>query len=97
MVVATGDGGGEHEGHQGAHAYFENLSPGYVSRICLPHIYCRTCDLAIRVSGLDYKALVAYPCEGVTWSRFRDIAAKDLALGGLGIFREASQQRTEFC
>ncbi len=27
-----------------------------------------TCDLAIRVSGLDYKALAAYLCEGATWA-----------------------------
>ena len=65
VVAATRDGGGQHKGHQGVHAYFENLSPGYVRRICLPHISWRTCDLAIRVSGLDYNGLAAYLCEGV--------------------------------
>ena len=39
--------------------------------------------MAIRVSGLDYKALVAYLCEGVTWSRLKYIATKDLAHGGI--------------
>ena len=91
VVVATGDGGGENEGHQGVHAYFENFSPSYVRRICLPHISWRTCDLAIRVSGLNYKALAAYLCEGVTWSRLREIATKDPAHGGIGLFKDTSQ------
>ena len=69
-------------------AYFENLNPGYVCQRCIPHMYGRTCDLEIRVSGLDYKALAAYLCEGVTWGRLREIATKDPALGGLGLFME---------
>ena len=52
VVSGTGDGGGENEGYQGVHAYFENLNPGYVRRRCLPHIAWRTCDQAIRASGL---------------------------------------------
>ena len=92
VVAGTGDGGGENEGHQGVHAHFENLSPGYVRRRCIPHISWQTCDLAIKVSGLDYKALCAYLCEGVVWTRLREIATKDLALGGLGLFRDTSQQ-----
>ena len=51
--------------------------------------------MAIRVFGLDYKALVAYLCEGVTWTRLREIATKDPALGGLGLFRDTSQQCTD--
>ena len=76
VVSGTGDGGGENEGHQGVHSYFENLQPGYVRRRCLPHLSWRTCDCAIRPSGLDYKALAAYFCEGVTWSRLRDCYRK---------------------
>ena len=92
VVAATGDGGGEHEGHEGNHAYFENLSPSYVRRICLPHIFWRTCGLAIRISGLHYTALAAYLCEGVTWTGLREIATKYPVHGGLGLFRDTSQQ-----
>jgi hypothetical protein len=92
VTSGTGDGGGENEGHQGVHAYFENLSPGYVRRRCIPHISWRTCDLAIRSSDLDYKALAAYLCDGVTWSRLREIATKGPADGGLGLFKDCSQQ-----
>ena len=48
--------------------------------------------MAIRVSGLDYKALVACLREGVTWSRLREIATTDSAHGGLGLFSDTSQQ-----
>ena len=92
VCSGTGDGGGENEGSSGVHAYFENLNPGYVRRRCIPHISWRTCDTAIRASSLDYKALAAYLCEGVTWSRLREIATKGPADGGLGLFRESSQQ-----
>ena len=47
------------------------------------HISWRTCDLAIKVSGLDYKALAAYLCEGVAWARLREIATKEPAHGGI--------------
>ena len=54
VVTCTGDGGGENEGSSGVHAHFEDLCPGYVRRRCLLHIAWRTCDMAIRTSGLDY-------------------------------------------
>ena len=92
VASGTGDGGGENEGHQGVHAHFENLSPGYVRRRCLPHISWRTCDMAIRASGLDYKALAAYLVDGVTWSRLREIATKDPRDGGLHLFRDGSRE-----
>ena len=79
-------------GHTGVHAYFENLSPGYVRRRCLPHISWRTCDVAIRASGLKYKALAAYLTDGVTWGRLRELATKAEADGGLGLFAEGSRR-----
>ena len=90
VVSGTGDGGGENEGSQGVHAYFENLCPGYVRRRCLPHIAWRTCDVAIRASGLNYRALAAYMTEGITWTRLRELATRAVADGGLGLFREGS-------
>ena len=91
VVSGTGDGGGENEGSSGVHAYFENLNPSYVRRRCLPHISWRTADMAIRSSGLDYKALAAYFVEGSTWSRLREIAIRDPRDGGLGIFKDGSR------
>ena len=92
VVAGTGDGGGENEGHQGVHAYFENLSPGYVRRRCLHHIDWRTCAAAIRAAGLDYRTLAAYFVEGITWSRLKVLATTPAADGGLGLFRDGSQQ-----
>ena len=92
VAGGVGDGGGENEGHQGVHAYFENLNPGYVRHRCVPHISWRTCDVAIRVSGLEYKALAAYFVEGITWSRLRELATRAAADAGLGLFRDGSQQ-----
>ena len=92
VTAGTGDGGGENEGQSGVHAYFENLNPGYVRRRCIPHIAWRTCDLAIRSSGLDYRALAAYFVEGITWSRLRELATREPADGGLGLFRDGSRR-----
>ena len=91
VVSGTGDGGGENEGHTGIHSHFENLSPGYVRRRCLPHIAWRTADQAIRASGLDYKALCSYLCEGITWTRLREIAVRAPRDGGLGMFADGSR------
>ena len=92
VVAGTGDGGGENEGHQGVHWYFESLGTGYVRRRCIPHISWRTCDLAIRVSGLDLKGICTYLCEGITWSRLRELATTGQERGGLGIFQNSSQK-----
>ena len=91
VVAGTGDGGGENEGHQGVHSYFESLGTGYVRRRCIPHISWRTCDLAIKVSGLDLKGICTYLCEGITWSRLRELATTSREAGGLGLFTNSSQ------
>ena len=91
VVSCTGDGGMENEGREGIHAHFETLSPGYVRRRCLPHISWRTCDMAIRTSELDFKALCAYLTEGVTWFRLRQIGVQPPAQHGLGLFRDSSR------
>ena len=52
----------------------------------------RTCDLAIKVSGLDLKGICTYFCEGITWSRLRELATTDPESGGLGIFKDSSKK-----
>ena len=47
VTTGTRGGGGENASHQGVHAYFTNLNPGYVRRRCIPHISWITCDVAI--------------------------------------------------
>ena len=92
VVSCTGDGGGENEGKHGVHAHFEELRQGYVRRRCLPHLAWRTCDAALRASGLQYKSLATYLCEGVTWTTLQAIAVKPRDEGGLALFREGSQE-----
>ena len=47
--------------------------------------------MAIRASGLHYRALAAYLVEGITWQRLRELATRKLADGGLGLFKDGSQ------
>ena len=94
VVSCTGDGGGENEGMHGIHAHFENLNPGYVRRRCLPHIAWRAADQALDEAKLDYKNLASYFADGITWSRLRHLAVQPRGAGGLGLFRDGSQDRT---
>ena len=48
--------------------------------------------MAIRASGLSYKALAAYFVEGITWVRLRELATRSVPQGGLGLFTDSSQQ-----
>ena len=91
-----GDGGGENEGSQGVHVFFEDLGTGYVRKRCLPHISWRVGDMAIKASELDYKDLAAYLVEGVTWGRLKAIATQAPEDGGLGLFNESSHACKEF-
>ena len=68
------------------------MNPGYVRHRCLPHIAWISCDAAIKVSGLDYRALAAYLNDGITWSRSRRLATKVTAYGGLGLFKDGSHK-----
>ena len=47
--------------------------------------------MAIRQSGLSYKALAAYLVDGSTWNRLKAIATKSRADGGLGLVVESSR------
>ena len=87
VVSCTGDGGGENEGAQGIHAFFEHLNEGYVRRRCLPHIAWRTRDEALKCSSLSCSALAAYLTNGITWARLRAIATQ-VAPAGLGLFAD---------
>ena len=49
--------------------------------------------MAIRASKLDYKHLATYLCEGIAWSRLRDIGTLSPEQGGLGLFRDGSPAR----
>ena len=87
VVSCTGDGGGENEGAQGIHAFFEHLNDGYVRRRCLPHIAWRTSGAALKCSSLSCSALAAYLTNGITWARLRAIATQ-AAPAGLGLFAD---------
>ena len=46
--------------------------------------------MAIRTSGLDYRALCVYLTDGITWNRLREIATRDPLDGGLQLFQDGS-------
>ena len=90
----VGDGGGENEGGAGIHATMEADVPGYVRRRCLGHMAWRTADALLNEweQHSDIKALCSYLCDGITWSRIQALATTPLLEGGLGLFREMSQE-----
>ena len=47
--------------------------------------------MAVKASGLDYRALAAYFVDGVTWTRLRAIATQMPATGGLDLFRDGTR------
>ena len=51
--------------------------------------------MAIRASGLDYKALASYLVDGITWSRLREIATKGREDGGLRLFPDGGPKCME--
>ena len=96
VVAGVGDSGGENEGATGIRASFEEESGGYVRRRCHPYIAWRVADQAIghalSLSDLNYREIIAYLREGITWVRLRDIAVKGRGDGGLNLFRDGSSE-----
>ena len=96
VVAGVGDGGGENEGESGIHHSFEEESCGYVRRRCLPHIAWRAADqaigMALSLSDLNYRGIITYLREGITWARLRDIAVKGRGDGGLSLMRDGSAE-----
>ena len=87
-AAGCGDGGGENEGAQGAHALFEERNPSYVRRRCLAHIPWRVADQGLKEAGHlhdELKSISEYFHEGVTWLRLQAIAVQRVAEGGLGV------------
>ena len=46
--------------------------------------------MAIKASELDYQHLAAYIVDGVTWGRLRAVATQTREDGGLGLFKDGS-------
>ena len=96
VVAGVGDGGGENEGETGIHRSFELENASYVRRRCLPHIAWRTADQAIKealsLSDLNYRGILTYLREGITWTRLRGIAVRSRADGGLALFADGSPE-----
>jgi hypothetical protein len=47
--------------------------------------------MAVKASGLDYRALAAYFVDGVTWTRLRAIATQMPVAGGLNLFSDGTR------
>jgi hypothetical protein len=47
--------------------------------------------MALKASGLDYRALAAYFVDGVTWTRLRALAVQRNELGGLQLFGDGTK------
>ena len=94
VCSVVGDGGGENEGGSGIHATMEADVPGYVRRRCLGHMSWRTADALLNEweQHSDVKALCSYLGDGITWSRIQALATTPVLEGGLGLFREMSQE-----
>jgi hypothetical protein len=98
VVSISGDGGGENEGgEKGIHALQLAEVPGYVARRCLGHIAWRVADAVIaEIANYDLvHALCGYLREGKTWSRLQALATTPELEGGLGLWRELSQEHRD--
>ena len=97
--AGVGDGGGENEGCSGVHAHIESRQPSYVRRRCLLHLPWRVADQGLIEMGAlheETKAISTYIHDSSTWQRFKVIATKPIASGGLNLFREGSSAYADF-
>jgi hypothetical protein len=93
VVSIVTDGGGENEGYQGLHRFYELLDPLYVRRRGVEHISWRVVIAGLKALGTKpIDLLASYLHDGVTWTRLQAIATQPRATGGLALFALASEE-----